>query len=111
MAAPALSSKLVILQQNPSQSSAYMKESDGKVVLVATEQMLLNYTTDKHNMNGSIHSIASNTSDEDLTSLTWLHDTNLLRGNVSNHFNLFIRRKNTPKIETVCSNALLYLIV
>lgn len=110
MAAPALSSKLVILQQNPSQNSAYMKESDGKVVLVATEQMLLNYTTDKHNMNGSIHSIASNTSDEDLTSLTWLHDTNLLRGNVLSIFNCLTVR-NIPKRETVCSDALLYLIV
>lgn len=80
MSAPPISSKLVILQQNPTTNSSYIKETDGKVVLVATEQMLLNYSTDKQSTNGSIHSITSNTSDEDLTSLTWLHDSNVLKG-------------------------------
>lgn len=77
---PAIGSKLVIVQQAP--GTNYLKETtDGKVVLVATEQMLLNYSSDKHNLNGSIqHQATSNgNNDEELTSLTWLHDSNLLR--------------------------------
>lgn len=83
MAAPPIASKLVIVQQSPISNAGFIKEtSDGKVVLVATEQMLLNYSADKHNMNGTTTATMAHTnaSDEDLTSLTWLHDSNLLRG-------------------------------
>lgn len=82
MAAPSIASKLVIVQQSPTANTGYIKEtSDGKVVLVATEQMLLNYSSDKHSLNGTTTTVShSNASDDDLTSLTWLHDSNLLRG-------------------------------
>lgn len=43
----------------------------GNIVLLATEQMEI----------GSLeHSMLTNSTDEELTSLTWLHDKNLLKG-------------------------------
>lgn len=54
--------------------SANDSNTVGNIVLLATEQMEIGSL--EHN---GVHS--NNTTDEELTSLTWLHDKNLLKGN------------------------------
>lgn len=54
-----------------------------KVVLVSSEPMEID-----HSRNGKTTASSNNGTDEELTSLTWLHDKNLLKGNYSNLFNL-----------------------
>lgn len=80
------SSKLLVLQQNhlnsdSSNGNSYLNGQDGnKIVLVTTEQMDIGSSTE-NNQNGSITTVSTNnTNDEELTSLTWLHDKNLLKG-------------------------------
>lgn len=84
-------SKLLMLQQNHIKDSPIMSTNSSspttpytngqqngstKVVLVTSEPM----ETD-HNRNGKTASASNNGTDEELTSLTWLHDKNLLKGN------------------------------
>lgn len=62
--------------------NAYVNgQQNGKIVLVTTEPMEI-----EHSRNGSTNTTATPTSnngnDEELTSLTWLHDKNLLKGKV-----------------------------
>lgn len=50
------------------------QDNGGKIVLVTTEQMTIDPTND-------VNTVTSNNgNDEELTSLTWLHDKNLLKG-------------------------------
>lgn len=72
-------SKLLVLQQNdcgPAGAASYMtgQENGGKIVLVTTEQMSIDQTSDASTV------ATNNGNDEELTSLTWLHDKNLLKG-------------------------------
>lgn len=84
-------SKLLMLQQNHIKDSPIMSTNSGssttpysngqqngstKVVLVTSEPMEMD-----HNRNGKTATAANNGNDEELTSLTWLHDKNLLKGN------------------------------
>lgn len=64
-----LTATFVLFLQIASDSNAV-----GNIVLLATEQMEIGSV--EHN---GVHS--SNTTDEELTSLTWLQDKNLLKGN------------------------------
>lgn len=79
------SSKLLVLQSNdggaPTASTSYLNGPDGsKIVLVTTEQMV--GAIDQH-QNGTTTVSSNSTNDEELTSLTWLHDKNLLKGTCS----------------------------
>lgn len=86
-------SKLLIMQQNQikdsttvmstnSSSTAAVPYINGqqngstKVVLVTSEPMEID-----HSRNGKTTTSSNNGTDEELTSLTWLHDKNLLKGN------------------------------
>lgn len=76
------SSKLLVLQSNDGGAStattSYLNGQDGsKIVLVTTEQMV--GTIDQH-QNGTTTVSSNSGNDEELTSLTWLHDKNLLKG-------------------------------
>lgn len=76
------SSKLLVLQSNDggasTASTSYLNGQDGsKIVLMTTEQMV--GAIDQH-QNGAATVSSSSTNDEELTSLTWLHDKNLLKG-------------------------------
>lgn len=82
-------SKLLMLQQNHIKESPIMSTSANstpayingqqngqtKVVLVTSEPMEID-----HSRNGKTTSSTNNGTDEELTSLTWLHDKNLLKG-------------------------------
>lgn len=73
------SSKLLVLQQSP---TTYINGNDstnigGSILLVATEQMDLGH----HNGNIRAISTTNSNNDEELTSLTWLHEKNVLKGN------------------------------
>lgn len=77
------SSKLLVLQSNDGSAStastSYLNGQDGsKIVLVTTEQMV--GAIDQHQQNGTTTVSSNTTNDEELTSLTWLHDKNLLKG-------------------------------
>lgn len=52
-----------------------------KVVLVTSEAMEID-----HSRNGKTTTSSNNGTDEELTSLTWLHDKNLLKGTESIEF-------------------------
>lgn len=85
-------SKLLMLQQNHIKDSATIvstntssttapyingqQNGSTKVVLVTSEPMEID-----HSRNGKTASATTNGTDEELTSLTWLHDKNLLKGN------------------------------
>lgn len=84
-------SKLLMLQQNHIKDSTIMSSTTSstvapyingqqngstKVVLVTSESMEID-----HSRNGKTASSSQNGTDEELTSLTWLHDKNLLKGN------------------------------
>lgn len=87
-------SKLLMLQQTHIKDSTIMSTTTSsaaapyingqqngstKVVLVTSEAMEID-----HSRNGKTTSASSNNgTDEELTSLTWLHDKNLLKGNYS----------------------------
>lgn len=87
-------SKLLMLQQNhinepatimstnaSSTTAPYIngqQNGNTKVVLVTSEPMEI-----EHSRNGKTTSSTSNGTDEELTSLTWLHDKNLLKGNTN----------------------------
>lgn len=77
------SSKLLVLQSSNDGSAStagtsYLNGQDGsKIVLVTTEQMVA--AIDQH-QNGITTVTSNTTNDEELTSLTWLHDKNLLKG-------------------------------
>lgn len=86
-------SKYIMLQQNHLRetvadnstvsttiANSYVNgQQNGKIVLVTTEPMEI-----EHSRNGNTNTTASSTTnngnDEELTSLTWLHDKNLLKG-------------------------------
>lgn len=84
-------SKLLMLQQNHIKDSTIMSTATSataaapyingqqngstKVVLVTSESMEID-----HSRNGKTTTPSSNGTDEELTSLTWLHDKNLLKG-------------------------------
>lgn len=83
------SSKLLVLQQSnlndgSSSTTTYsINGTDstnigGKYVLVATEQMDI----DHHNGNIRAITTTNPNNDEELTSLTWLHEKNVLKGNI-----------------------------
>lgn len=82
------SSKLLVLQQNHLNDSTgtttYVNgQEGGKIVLVATEQMDVSNSLENHANGTTIAAVpANNTNDEELTSLTWLHDKNLLKGKI-----------------------------
>lgn len=84
-------SKMLMLQQNHIKDSATIMSTNAssttapyingqqngstKVVLVTSETMEID-----HSRNGKTTSSTNNGTDEELTSLTWLHDKNLLKG-------------------------------
>lgn len=79
------SSKLVVLQSNEGGAStattSYLNSQDGsKIVLVTTEQTV--GAIDQH-QNGMTTASSNTANDEELTSLTWLHDKNLLKGKLN----------------------------
>lgn len=110
-------SKLLMLQQNhikdstlasitlnTTTASAYMngqQNGSTKVVLVSSEPMDI-----EHNRNGlSQSATVNNGTDEELTSLTWLHDKNLIKGinNISCPPN--IKHINNNHLKIVSDNA------
>lgn len=71
---------------NPSVAPYINGQQNGstKVVLVTSESMEID-----HSRNGKTTSSSTNGTDEELTSLTWLHDKNLLKGNYNILFFFF----------------------
>lgn len=91
-------SKLLMLQQNHIKDSTIMstaasataaapyingqQNGNTKVVLVTSDSMEID-----HSRNGKTTTPSSNGTDEELTSLTWLHDKNLLKGTTNQSHN------------------------
>lgn len=76
---PAYKDSTVMSTTTSSAAAPYIngqQNGNTKVVLVTNESMEID-----HNRNGRTTSSSNNGNDEDLTSLTWLHDKNLLKGN------------------------------
>ncbi|XP_037051527.1 uncharacterized protein LOC119085200 isoform X2 [Bradysia coprophila] len=92
------SSKLLVLQPNQLNDS-YITTNDsnavGNIVLLATEQMEIGSV--EHN---GVHS--NSTTDEELTSLTWLHDKNLLK---VNNLGINLTCTNGNAIKTIDENS------
>lgn len=106
-------SKLLMLQQNHIKDSTTIMSTNAgstaavpytngqqngstKVVLVTSEPMEID-----HSRNGKTTTSSNNGTDEELTSLTWLHDKNLLKGNkLIEHHSLSLIRFSLMRIKT-----------